>query len=196
MAHRPCPPCELTAALEFLLPKVLTALMYWFWDHLKKDEIVLNESKAPMLFFLHRLHSCGWVTQKLMADALTDPEVYSQLVKGKCVCKIFKLIKSPVTQLIRTLWMFCLHLFWFILCSGIFPNDARFWLETSCTQAYKAFGMLVEHTTLLDAFLFTSIKLRFPEGLNTLLIGLLAVTEFKVRLHFSRIKIMGTSFLL
>ncbi len=82
VAHRPCPPKQLIAVLEFLLPKVLTALMFWFWEHCKGEEPTLSETKAPMLYFLHRLHACGWVTQKLMADVLTDEKLYRDFVVG------------------------------------------------------------------------------------------------------------------
>lgn len=38
----------------------------------------------------------------------------------------------------------------------------------------------LEHTTLLESFLFMIVKLRFPESLSTLLIGLLPINDFKV----------------
>lgn len=68
--------------LEFLLPNVMKALMFWFWDQCKVEEPALNESEAPMLYFLHRLHACGWVTQQLMVDVMIDPQVYQELMKG------------------------------------------------------------------------------------------------------------------
>uniref|UniRef100_A0A183ATF3 E3 ubiquitin-protein ligase n=1 Tax=Echinostoma caproni TaxID=27848 RepID=A0A183ATF3_9TREM len=51
----------------------------------------------------------------------------------------------------------------------------------------------LSHYTLLDAFIFCTIKLRFPESLVTFLIGLLAVDEFKEEFvqsylnHYTRI---------
>ncbi|VDK36605.1 unnamed protein product [Taenia asiatica] len=85
VANRPCPPKELIAVLEFLLPDVMKALMFWFWDHCKVEEPALNESEAPMLYFLHRLHACGWVTQQLMVDVMIDPQVYQELMR-ECAC--------------------------------------------------------------------------------------------------------------
>lgn len=60
----------------------MKALMFWFWDQCKVEEPALNESEAPMLYFLHRLHACGWVTQQLMVDVMIDPQVYQELMKG------------------------------------------------------------------------------------------------------------------
>ncbi|VDM36448.1 unnamed protein product [Hydatigera taeniaeformis] len=39
------------------------------------------------------------------------------------------------------------------------------------------------HTTLLESFLFMIVKLRFPESLSTLLIGLLPINDFKVSIN-------------
>ena len=35
-----------------------------------------------MLYFLHRLHACGWVAQQLMVNVMVDPEIYEELLKG------------------------------------------------------------------------------------------------------------------
>ena len=86
VANRPCPPKELIASLEFLLPNVMKALMFWFWEHCKTEEPALIESEAPMLYFLHRLHACGWVAQQLMVNVMVDPEIYGELVKGSSYC--------------------------------------------------------------------------------------------------------------
>lgn len=40
------------------------------------------------------------------------------------------------------------------------------------------------HITLLEAFLYMNIKMRFPEGMSTLLIGLFTISEFKVSWSF------------
>lgn len=82
VANRPCPPRNLIAVLQFLLPSVMKALMYWFWDQCKAEEPSLNENEAPMLFFLHRLHACGWVTQQLMVNVMIDREVFADLIAG------------------------------------------------------------------------------------------------------------------
>ena len=42
----------------------------------------------------------------------------------------------------------------------------------------------LEHKTLLESFLYMIVKLRFPECLSTLLIGLLPIGEFKVNSVF------------
>ncbi|VUZ38908.1 unnamed protein product, partial [Hymenolepis diminuta] len=128
VANRPCPPRNLIAVLQFLLPSVMKALMYWFWDQCKAEEPSLNENEAPMLFFLHRLHACGWVTQQLMVNVMIDLEVFADLIA---------------------------------------ESERRLSIKE------------LKHKTLLESFLYTIVKLRFPESLSTLLIGLLPINEFK-----------------
>lgn len=85
VANRPHAPNELTAALQFLLPYVMKALMYWLWDQFKRVTPTINEDNAPMLYFFHRLHACGWVTQQLMVNVLLDPNIFTDLITSKFV---------------------------------------------------------------------------------------------------------------
>uniref|UniRef100_A0A5K3FC77 E3 ubiquitin-protein ligase n=1 Tax=Mesocestoides corti TaxID=53468 RepID=A0A5K3FC77_MESCO len=162
VANRPCPPKELTAVLEFLLPSVMKALMFWFWDRSKGEEVSLTETEAPLLYFLHRLHACGWVTQKLMADVLINPDIYQNL-----------LTESACTSACRS------------FLASVASDPCLSIKDVENTQK-------LNHKTLLDAFLFMITKLRFPESLGTLLIGLLAVSKFKEKFldsyvdHYSR----------
>nr|CDS16757.1 E3 ubiquitin protein ligase UBR3 [Echinococcus granulosus] len=166
VANRPCPPKELIAVLEFLLPNVMKALMFWFWDHCKVEEPALNELEAPMLYFLHRLHACGWVTQQLMVDVMIDPQVYQELMR-ECAC-------TPACRSYK----------------ASVASKPRFSMRDDVDDDAS---QDLEHTTLLEAFLFMIVKLRFPESLSTLLIGLLPISDFKRRFidayvdHYSRI---------
>ncbi|KAM7538281.1 hypothetical protein Aperf_G00000077331 [Anoplocephala perfoliata] len=152
VANRPCPPRELIATLQFLLPSVMKALMFWFWDQCKAEEPSLNESEAPMLYFLHRLHACGWVTQQLMVDVMIDPEIFSDLVKD-CSC-------TPAYRSYR---------------ASLVSRPQLYSKESDVNLTSTE----LKHTTLLESFLYTIVKLRFPESLCTLLIGLLPISDFK-----------------
>ncbi|VDL92164.1 unnamed protein product [Schistocephalus solidus] len=163
VSNRPEPPRELVAVLEFLLPSVFSALMFWFWEQCRGDSpIILTEDSVPLLFFLHRLHSCGWVTQKLMADVLIDEQVFEDLLRASS--------GTPACQDFRT----------------SVASDPSILISDELEKSE------LHHRTLLDALLFTTVKLCFPEGLDTLLIGLLAVPEFKEKFldsyvdHYSR----------
>ncbi|VDK82056.1 unnamed protein product [Dibothriocephalus latus] len=163
VANRPEPPRELVAVLEFLLPSVFSALMFWFWEQCRGDSpIILTEDTVPLLFFLHRLHACGWVAQKLMADVLIDEQVFEDLLRASS--------GTPACQDFRT----------------SVASDPSIFISDELEKSE------LHHRTLLDALLFTTVKLCFPEGLDTLLIGLLAVPEFKEKFldsyvdHYSR----------
>ncbi|OON14266.1 hypothetical protein X801_09945, partial [Opisthorchis viverrini] len=148
--NRPSPPEELVAPLRSLLPRFLPALLYWFWELCSStDPTTLTDEVAPALFVLHVLHACGWVTQKMIADVLIDRTVFEQL---KIDCENELAYKD------------------YVLSVGTNPG---FHLPACIAKQDLA------HRHLLDAFIYCTIKLRFPESLVTFLIGLLAVEEFK-----------------
>ncbi|VUZ38909.1 unnamed protein product, partial [Hymenolepis diminuta] len=152
VANRPCPPRNLIAVLQFLLPSVMKALMYWFWDQCKAEEPSLNENEAPMLFFLHRLHACGWVTQQLMVNVMIDLEVFADLIADCSATPAYRSYKASIALRSQT---------------NIQESERRLSIKE------------LKHKTLLESFLYTIVKLRFPESLSTLLIGLLPINEFK-----------------
>ncbi|VDO03822.1 unnamed protein product [Rodentolepis nana] len=152
VANRPCPPRKLIAALQFLLPSVIKALMYWFWDQCKSVEPSLNEHEAPMLFFLHRLHACGWFTQQLMVNAMIDPKLFTELITDCSATPAYRSYKASIATRHKT-------------------NAQGSERNLSIKE--------LKHRTLLESFLYTIVKLRFPESLSTLLIGLLPISEFK-----------------
>ncbi|CAH8500075.1 unnamed protein product [Schistosoma turkestanicum] len=148
--NRPVPPDDLVAPLRCLLPSFLSALLYWLWEHGRDSEgLNFNEDDTPAISILHALHASGWVTQKMIADVMIDKAVYEKL---------------------------------------IFETESRracadYQLSVSSNPEFE-FPPIISnqnlvHQTLLDAFIFSTIKLRFPESLVTFLIGLLAVEEFK-----------------
>ncbi|GAA56220.1 E3 ubiquitin-protein ligase UBR3 [Clonorchis sinensis] len=162
--NRPSPPEELVAPLRSLLPRFLPALLYWFWELCSStDPTTLTDEVAPALFVLHVLHACGWVTQKMIADVLIDRTVFEQL---KIDCENELAYKD------------------YVLSVGTNPG---FHLPVCIAKQDLA------HRHLLDAFIYCTIKLRFPESLVTFLIGLLAVEEFKEEFvqsylnHYTRI---------
>ncbi|CAH8553063.1 unnamed protein product [Schistosoma margrebowiei] len=162
--NRPVPPDDLVAPLRSLLPSFLSALLYWLWEHGRDSEgLNFNEDDTPAISILHALHASGWVTQKMIADVMIDKAVYEKL---------------------------------------IFETESRracgdYQLSVSSNPEFE-FPPIISnqnlvHQTLLDAFIFSTIKLRFPESLVTFLIGLLAVEEFKEEFiqsylnHYTRI---------
>ncbi|CAL8088764.1 unnamed protein product [Calicophoron daubneyi] len=148
--NRPSPPEELVAPLRCLLPRFLPALLYWLWELCSDaDPTNLTKEVAPALFVLHVLHACGWVTQKMIADVLIDKRVYEQLVLDSAETNAFKDYRMSVM------------------------TNPGFDLPPIIQDQHLV------HRTLLDAFIFCTIKLRFPESLVTFLIGLLAMDEFK-----------------
>uniref|UniRef100_A0A5K4F7R9 E3 ubiquitin-protein ligase n=1 Tax=Schistosoma mansoni TaxID=6183 RepID=A0A5K4F7R9_SCHMA len=162
--NRPVPPDDLVAPLRCLLPSFLSALLYWLWEHGRdSDGLNFNEDDTPAISILHALHASGWVTQKMIADVMIDKAVYEKL---------------------------------------IYETESRracgdYQLSVSSNPEFE-FPPIISnqnlvHQTLLDAFIFSTIKLRFPESLVTFLIGLLAVEEFKEEFiqsylnHYTRI---------
>ncbi|KAF7232761.1 hypothetical protein EG68_09863, partial [Paragonimus skrjabini miyazakii] len=148
--NRPSPPDDLVAPLRCLLPRFLPALLYWFWELCSGvDPTTLTDEVAPALFVLHVLHACGWVTQKMIADVLIDRSVFQKL-QMDCA---HECAYEDYVNSVETNPLFNLP--------PIIANQT------------------LVHRHLLDAFLYCTIKLRFPESLVTFLIGLLAVQEFK-----------------
>ncbi|KAF5401624.1 hypothetical protein PHET_04904, partial [Paragonimus heterotremus] len=148
--NRPSPPDDLVAPLRCLLPRFLPALLYWFWELCSGvDPTTLTDEVAPALFVLHVLHACGWVTQKMIADVLIDRSVFQKL-QMDCA---HECAYEDYVNSVETNPLFNLP--------PIIANQTLI------------------HRHLLDAFLYCTIKLRFPESLVTFLIGLLAVQEFK-----------------
>ncbi|CAH8557375.1 unnamed protein product [Heterobilharzia americana] len=162
--NRPVPPDELVAPLRCLLPSFLSALLYWLWEYGRDNEgLDFNEDDTSAISILHALHASGWVTQKMIADVMIDKLVYEKL---------------------------------------IFESENRracedYQLSVSSNPEFE-FPPIISnqdlvHQTLLDAFIFSTIKLRFPESLVTFLIGLLAVETFKEEFiqsylnHYTRI---------
>ncbi|CAH8849927.1 unnamed protein product [Trichobilharzia szidati] len=162
--NRPIPPDDLIAPLRCLLPSFLSALLYWLWEYGRDNEgLNFSEDDTPAISILHALHASGWVTQKLIADVMIDKMVYEKL---------------------------------------IFESESRracedYQLSVSSNPEFE-FPPIISnqdlvHQTLLDAFIFSTIKLRFPESLVTFLIGLLAVEAFKEEFiqsylsHYTRI---------
>ncbi|KAA3675811.1 E3 ubiquitin-protein ligase UBR3, partial [Paragonimus westermani] len=158
--NRPSPPDDLVAPLRCLLPRFLPALLYWFWELCSGvDPTTLTDEVAPALFVLHVLHACGWVTQKMIADVLIDRSVFQKL-QMDCAheCAYGDYVNSVETNPLFNL-----------------PRKS---VNNSVDTSIIANQTLI-HRHLLDAFLYCTIKLRFPESLVTFLIGLLAVQEFK-----------------
>ncbi|THD26123.1 E3 ubiquitin-protein ligase UBR3 [Fasciola hepatica] len=162
--NRPSPPEELVAPLRCLLPRFLPALLYSLWDLCScVDPTNLTDEVAPPLFVLHVLHACGWVTQKMIADVLIDRNIFDKLRSDCADTTAYKDYQLSVAT-----------------------NPGFSLPEIIRNQE-------LSHRTLLDAFIFCTIKLRFPESLVTFLIGLLAVDEFKEEFvqsylnHYTRI---------
>ncbi|KAH8876988.1 E3 ubiquitin-protein ligase [Schistosoma japonicum] len=162
--NRPVPPDDLVAPLRCLLPSFLSALLYWLWEHGRDNEgLNFNDDDTPAISILHALHASGWVTQKMIADVMIDKAVYEKL--------IFE------TESRRACGDYLLSV----------SNNPEFEFPPIISNQNLV------HQTLLDAFIFSTIKLRFPESLVTFLIGLLAVEEFKEEFiqsylnHYTRI---------
>ncbi|CAH8487067.1 unnamed protein product [Dicrocoelium dendriticum] len=162
--NRPRPPEELVAPLRCLLSHFLSALLFWFWELCtSSDPTTLTDEVAPALYILHVLHACGWVTQKMIADVLIDHHVFTRL-KAECIRE---------------------------------PAYNNYLLSVSTNPTFTLPDIIAKqdlvHNHLLDAFIFCTLKLRFPESLVTFLIGLLAVEEFKEQFvqsylnHYTRI---------
>ncbi|XP_052267250.1 E3 ubiquitin-protein ligase UBR3-like [Dreissena polymorpha] len=179
---QPQPPGDLLAVAETMMPRIILRLIYHLRDNSKPEMtdtyLLAMQDAEQFLSFLHSLSDMGAAMRRVMARALTDPELYSHLINQHI---------SGEAEASNSFYMKSKRDYEAAVDSLQYPRGF------DELDDIPGLNQKLVHKTFLEELVFWTVKFEFPQKIVTLLLSLLPDLRYKEAFtrafiqHYSRI---------
>ncbi|KAL4222682.1 E3 ubiquitin-protein ligase ubr3 [Mactra antiquata] len=176
----PQPPSDLLSVAEIVMPRVFLRLLYHLRDNSKPELVdtylVAMQDAEQFLTFLHGLSDMGAAMRRVMANALLNADLYTQLTSV-----------SDEPSDLRYYYVKSKKNYEAAVASLVYPRGFEDY------EDMMGLNQKLGHTTLLEELVFWTVKFEFPQKIVTLLLSLLPDLRYKEAFtrafiqHYSRI---------
>ncbi|KAG4079082.1 hypothetical protein HA402_001053 [Bradysia odoriphaga] len=153
-------PNDLMAVAEAVMPQLLLRLLYHFRDSDTEESAKKCDEYIGMLM---ELNNMGELMRRVMTKALINPQLYKELVEPK----------DTDDENVRE---------YMILSKQRYDDAVQRFPRPDAPDEYKhlaALGETINHSTLLEEFIFWTFKLEFPQNIVCFLLNMIPEQDYK-----------------